>query len=110
MVELIVYNYLKNVLNCVVCVERLEDVEKYVYIEKTAENENNRLKICTIAIQSYAPSFQQTLELNEEVKKVMKEIVSLDEISSCKLQNDYKFDDLTRKRHRYQALFNITYY
>lgn len=110
MIELIVYNYLKNVLNCSVSVERLEDIEKYIYIEKTSSNEKNTLKTCTIAIQSYAPSFQQTLELNEEVKKVMKEIVSLDEISSCKLQNDYKFDDLTRKRHRYQALFNITYY
>lgn len=110
MIELIVYNYLKNVLNCVVCVERLEDVEKYVYIEKTAETEKNKVKTCTIAIQSYAPSLQQTLELNEEVKKAMEDIISLDEISSCKKQTDYKFDDLTRKRHRYQALFNITYY
>lgn len=110
MIELIVYKYLKNVLKCAVSVERLEDIETYVYIEKTADSEKNTLKTCTIAIQSYAPSFQKTLELNEEVKKVMKEIVSLDEISSCKLTNDYKFDDLTRKKHRYQAIFNITYY
>ena len=109
MIELIVYNYLKNALKCTVSVERLEDIETYVYIEKTSGNEKNTLKTCTIAIQSYAPTFQKTLELNEEVKKAMKEIISLDDISSCKLTNDYKFDDLTRKKHRYQALFNITY-
>lgn len=110
MIELIVYKYLKNALNCRISVERLEDIDKYVYIEKTYNNEKNMLKKCTIAIQSYAPSFQETLELNENVKKAMLEIVSLDDISSCKLINDYKFDDLTRKKYRYQALFNITYY
>lgn len=110
MIELIVYKYLKSVLSCPVCVERAEDIEKYVYIEKTATNAKNNLTKCTLAIQSYGKSFQESLELNDEVKTAMQNFIELDEISSCKLVTDYKFDDLVRKKHRYQALFDITYY
>lgn len=110
MIELIVYKYLKKALSCHVCVERYKDVETYVYIEKTQGNDKTGLKTCTIAIQSYGDKLIEVLELNEEVKKAMKDIIKLDEISSCKLVNDYKFDDVVRKKHRYQALFDITYY
>lgn len=110
MIELIVYNYLKTALTCPVCVERQEDIEIYVYLEKTAGSVKNGIKSCTLAIQSYGKSFQESLELNEQVKKAMENIITLDDISSCKLSNDYKFDDVVRKKHRYQALFNITYY
>lgn len=110
MIELTVYNYLKSVLTCPVCVERREDIERYAYIEKTATNGKNRLYGCTIAVQSYGESFQEALELNEEVKQAMENIVELDEIAGCKLVTDYKFDDLTRKKHRYQALFDIAHY
>lgn len=110
MIEKIIFPYLKNALNCPVCVERLEDKETYVYIEKTQGNAKTGVKTCTIAIQSYGKTFQKSLELNEQVKKTMEKFVELDEISSCRLRNDYKFDDVTRKKHRYQAVYEITYY
>lgn len=109
MIELIVYNYLKSVLTVPVCVERQEGMEMYVYLEKTSGSVKNGIKSCTLAVQSYANSFQESLELNEQVKKAMENIITLDDISSCRLSNDYKYDDVVRKKHRYQALFNITY-
>ena len=48
--------------------------------------------------------------LNERVKKVMENIIELDDICSCNLNSDYNYTDTGRKKYRYQAVFDITHY
>ncbi len=109
MIELIVFNYLKKHLSVPVKVERDGNLGKYVYMEKT-QNSGKFVHSCTMAIQSYGGDFLNTLKLNEEVKEVMNNLIELDEITKCELVSDYIFNDSVRKKNRYQAIFEITYY
>lgn len=91
----------------------MEDKKKhgeYILIEKTGSGEENHIKKAVIAIQSFADSLYRAAEINEEVKKTMKEIVELEDISKCDLNTDYNYTDVARKKYRYQAVFDITHY
>ena len=81
-----------------------------VVLEKTGSNEVNHIKSATFAIQSYSKSMLDAMELNEQVKQAMKDIVELDQIGACNLNSDYNFTDTTTKKYRYQAVFDITHY
>jgi hypothetical protein len=48
--------------------------------------------------------------MNEEVKAVMKNAITLDEISRVEVNSDYNFTDPTTKIYRYQAVFVVTHY
>lgn len=87
-----------------------EDPVTCVVIEKTGSSVENTLASATLAIQSYGASLYAAATLNESVKTFMEEAVSLDEISKCKLNTDYVFNDIERKRYRYQAVFDIWHY
>jgi len=92
---------------------QMEDKKKhgeYILIEKTGSGEENHIKKAVIAIQSFADSLYRAAEINEEVKKTMKEIVELEDISKCDLNTDYNYTDVARKKYRYQAVFDITHY
>lgn len=109
MIELIVFEYLKKHLSVPVKAERDDNLDRYVYMEKT-QNNGKFIHSCTMAIQSYGGDFLNTVKLNEEVKKVMSGLIEMDEITKCELVNDYVFNDLVRKKNRYQAIFEIAYY
>lgn len=84
--------------------------DTFVTVEKTGGRRTNRIDAATVAIQSWAPSIEQAAVLNDRVKAAMEKIVQLDSISSCDLDADYNYTDNTRKRPRYQALFDVVYY
>lgn len=81
-----------------------------ILVEKTGSSKTNRIDTATIAIQSYGGSLVNTIELNEEVKRIMEGIETLDDIGGCHLNSDYNYTDTTTKQHRYQAVFSISYY
>lgn len=111
MIEKIILDYLSSVLTVGCYMERPEEKpETYIIIEKTGGTETNNIKSATVAIQSYAPTLYQTAALNEEVKEAMKNIVTLDDVSACRLNSDYNYTDTRSKEYRYQAVFNIYYY
>ena len=82
----------------------------FVTVEKTGGRRLNRISSATLAIQSWAPSVAEAAALNERVKAAMEAIVALDSVSSCELNTDYNFTDSTRKRCRYQAVFELVHY
>lgn len=82
----------------------------FVVIEKTGSGRTNHIDSATIAVQSYAGSMLAAAQLNEAVKAAMEDIVSLPEVSACRLNSDYNFTDTDLKRYRYQAVFDITHY
>lgn len=110
MIEKIVMDYLDATLSVPSYPEKPEKKpEKYVLIEKTGSSEENFIKSATITIKSHANSLWEAAELNEEVKAAMNNIISLDSISKSKLNTDYNYTDTSKKKYRYQAVYDLVY-
>lgn len=110
MIESIVIKYLNSKLNVNVYAEEPEEKEdSYIVIEKTGGYIENYINHATLAIKSYASSLYGASLLNEDVKKEMISIIELNDIQSSKLNSDYNFTDQTKKKYRYQAIFEIIY-
>lgn len=111
MIEKITEDYLKKKMSVAVYMEKPEDPpEKYIIIEKTGGSQENYIKSASLAIKSHADSLFEAAELNEEVKKAMEGIIVLDEIVSADLARDYNFTDITKKKYRYQAIYELVHY
>ena len=52
----------------------------------------------------------EAARLNHQVVQAMLEADTLPELASCTLNTDYNFPDTTRKKPRYQAVFDIVHY
>ena len=113
MIEKIVYDFLKKNIGKNVYMEKpckaYSDIIPFILIEKTGGSVSNHISHATISIRSYGATLFKAAELNETVKSAMSEITSLINVSSCALNSDYNFTDVTTKQYRYQAVFNITY-
>ena len=110
MIEIVLLNYLKEVLSVDVFMEIPPDPpETYVRIEKTGSSEEEYIETATFALQSYADSMYETALLNREVIDKMRKIITLDEVFKVKLNSDYNFTDPSTKKYRYQCIFDITY-
>ena len=110
-IEEIVLNYLSKNLDVPVLMEvplDVEPVETYVVLEKTSTSEKNF--ICRATLQSIATTLYEAATLNLCVKKAMRDIEALPEISTCLLNSDYNFTDTTTKTYRYQAVFDLVHY
>ena len=44
------------------------------------------------------------------MKEAMKKIVEMDDISKCQLNSDYNYTDTTRKKYRYQAVYDMVHF
>ena len=111
MIEPIIIEYLSEQLSVPVSgAVPANPPDTFLTVEKTGSRRSNRIDAATIVVQSWAPSIAQAAALNDRVKAAMEEIVRLDVISSCNLDTDYNYTDTTRKRCRYQAVFDVVYY
>lgn len=63
-----------------------------------------------IAVQSYAPTKYRAAQLNEVVKAEMESLPELSEITDSVLDSSYYYPDESRRRHRYQCVFDVTHY
>lgn len=113
MIELTLLNYLKDKLDYPVYMEvpDAKDMPSQFYvIEKTGSGEDNHIYSATFAIQSYAETMLEAAHMNYQIIEKMREFDTLDEISRCKLSTDYPFANVSVKRYRYQAVFNIIHF
>ena len=111
MIEQIILDYLAGKLSVPVRMEEEPGLpDSYVLIEKTGGGETNYIKRSTVAIQSYAGSLYEAARLNEAVKTAMNGMVELDAVSKCSLNSDYNYTDTSRKKYRYQAVYDIVHY
>ena len=111
MIELIVKNYLSTKLEITIVFEHQQNLpKKFILIQKTSGSRENFLNSSTIAIQSYAESMFEAAKLNEKIKNLMYDLITVDEVSSVNLNSDYNFTDTETKQYRYQAIFDIHYY
>lgn len=84
--------------------------ERFFLLEKTGGSFEDGIAHATFALQSYGGSLYATAAMNLVGINVMLDAVELDAVSSVSLNSDYNFADTTRKKNRYQAVFNITHY
>lgn len=111
MIEEIIRDYLDDAVQIPTYMEKEPNMpEEYFLIEKTGGSEENYIKEATIAIKSCSSSLYKAACLNEKLKKVMKNIIEMNEISKCSLNSDYIFSDMSQKEYRYQAVFDITHF
>ena len=111
MIEEIVLTHLSQTLTVPVYMEIPENPPgSFILLEKTGSGKSNHVCTSTFAVQSYAESMLAAAELNELAKSVMETLDENDEIAACRLNTDYAFSDTANKRHRYQAVFDITHY
>ena len=84
--------------------------DRFYVLEKTGGNRSNQIAYATFALQSYGGSRYGSAAMNLVGINTMLDAVQLDSVSSVSLNSDYNFPDTTRKRERYQAVFDITHY
>lgn len=110
MIEKNVLDYMNDVLEVPVYMEMPEtQPEEFVLIEKIGSSTENFINSATIALQSYAGSLYLAAALNEKVKEAMDNIIILDDIFKSQLNTDYNFTDTTKKKYRYQAVYDLVY-
>lgn len=83
--------------------------ERFHTVKKTGSREGDHIYTATLAIQSWAESTAAAAILNDEVKAAMTALIRCPEISRVECETDYNYPDLTTKKPRYQALFEVTY-
>lgn len=111
MIEKTILDYLNNKLSETCYMEEPDGEDTFVLLEKTGSSLSNYVYSATFAIQSYATSLYEAAKLNEKVKAAMLTIADeLNTISKCSLNSDYDFTDTTKKRYRYQAVFDLIHY
>jgi len=111
MIEQTILDYLNDTLTEPCYMEEPEGIDTFVLLEKTGSSLSNYVYSATFAIQSYATSLYEAAELNKKVKAAMLTIADeLNTVSKCSLNSDYNYTDTTKKRYRYQAVYDITHY
>ena len=111
MIEKTILDYLNAKLSVPVYMERPEkDTGEFVVIEKTSSGKYNQIRQATIACQSFGNTLYRAAEINEAVKEAMDDLITLPEVSKSALNSDYNFTDTSKKRYRYQAVYDITHY
>jgi len=111
MIEIIIKQFLDGHLSVPSFLEWSGEMpDRFVLFEKTSGAKKNQLSSATFAFQSYAESMYEAAKMNEEVKSVVEDLISLNEISGVHLNSDYNFTDTTTKKYRYQAVYDIKHY
>lgn len=111
LIEITVKSHVEGQLDCPVYMEFPENAPEYfVILDRTDGSRENYIDSSTFVIQSYGPSKLAAALLNAKAKEAMESIIELDRIAACVFAGDYPFPDTKRKRHRYQAVYNITHY
>ena len=110
LIEQIIREYLESKLTVPVYTEQPEAPPgKYILTDRTGGSESNRIRRATFAVQSYAGSLAEAAALNEEVKNALDNAGAGDGILHAQLNSDYNFTDTAKRKHRYQAVYEIYY-
>ena len=111
MIEKVLLDYLNDNLDDPVYMQYPDNApDRFFILEKTGGNRENQIAFATFVLQSYGGTLYETAAMNLVGINAMLDAVTLDAVSSVALNSDYNFADTTRKRNRYQAVFNITHY
>lgn len=110
MIEQIILDYLReNGFSCYMSVPE-DSSGNFCVLEKTGSGPGKGVYPATLAVQSYGSSDYEAAALSHRVVQAMLTADTLPQVVSCTLNTDYNFPDTTRKRPRYQAVFDVVHY
>ena len=110
MIEEVILNYLrKNAFSCYMSMPE-KPSGNFCILEKTGDSPDEGIYTATLAVQSYGDSDYAAAQLSHRVVQTMLDADTLPEVVSCTLNTDYNYPDTTRKRPRYQAVFDLVHY
>lgn len=111
MIEKIILDYLNKTLPDPVYMHFPQNAPKRLYVlERTGGRRENQICYATFALQSYGGSIYDTAAMDLAGVAAMLDAVSLDAVADVRLNSGYNFTDTTRKRERYQSVFDVTHY
>lgn len=111
MIEKIILDYVSSALPVPVRMEVPADPPvRFVVLKRSGRGRENGLFSANLIADSYAESLLEAARINEQVKAVLDELDTLDEISSSELSTDYPASDTENKKYRYQAVYEIYHY
>lgn len=111
MIEEIIIDYLSKALSVPVYAEiPKKKSEQYIIVEKIAGGLVEKIKASSVSVYSYSSTQYKAAELDEVVRNTMLDIVSLDNISSCKVGGESRSNDVLNKEYRYETIFNLYHY
>ena len=84
--------------------------ERFVVLRKADSSRENLLDSAMFVADSYAEPLLKAAKINEQVKAALDALPEINAVSSSRLAGDYPAFDTKNKRHRYQAVYNITHY
>lgn len=110
MIEVDVIKYLSKVLKVPVSAEKpTNKTKEYAVIKTIDRGRIDYIDAVTISVMSYADSLLNAAKLDAVVRGAMYNIVSLENISSCKLGGGSQSIDEKSKEYAYESIFNIIY-
>jgi len=113
-IEVIIREFLSEELECPVWLEIPKGQtipQEYVLVDQTGGDQSEHINSALVAVQSYSATRLGAITLNEAVKDVMTSgLKELPQICRVELNSDHNFTDTQTKEHRYQSVFDITYY
>ena len=87
-----------------------QPVEKFVLFSTTGGGEEEHLCSGLFIFQVYAPSPADAYTLSRTVKQAVRTLIAMPEITRLRPDGDYSFPDITRRRPRWQLVFDAIYY
>lgn len=110
MIEKTILDYLKDVMEVEVYLERVPGAQKpFILFERTGSNVLNHTTTALFAFQSYADSMFNAADLNEKLKEALNDMPNHTDISRAKLNSDYNYTNKQTNEYRYQSVYEITY-
>lgn len=112
MIEVKILEYLVESLGTddVYMEEPKDKVSPMVVIEKTSSGFSDQVSTAVFAIKSYHDSLYEAATLSNSVKTAMLNAAdNIVNISKVSLNSEYNYTDVSTKRYRYQAVFDVVY-
>lgn len=111
MIDIVILDYVSSALAVPVRMEIPTDrPPRFVVLKRSGRGRERSLYAANLIAESHAESLAEAAKLNEQVKAVLDELDTLDEISSVELATDYPVTDTGSKEYRYQAVYEIYHY
>ena len=111
MIDIVIQDFLSEALDVPVRMEiPVNPPVRFVVLKRSGRGRENHLHAANLIAESHAESLAEAAMLNEQVKAVLDDLESLDEISSAEFASDYPVTDTGNKKYRYQAVYEIYHY
>lgn len=86
-----------------------EHYRNFLTVELTGADITNQVSGATLAIDSWAPTRAEAMQLSAEVKTAMFNMLEEPEISAVELLTEYNNPRLSTKHPRYRTMWRIVY-